>query len=64
MITSQYLIIIVMIVKTRSELVKDEVLLVGVVCHLEAAGQGEVGRELECSLTFPDVDQIVLGPAV
>ena len=55
---------IVMIVKTRSELVRDEDLLVGVVCHLEAAGQGEVGRELQRSLTFPDVDQIVLGPAV
>ena len=55
---------IVMFVKPRPELVRDEVLLVGVVCHLEAAGQGEVGRELQCSLTFPDVDQIVLGPAV
>ena len=38
--------------------------LVGVVGHLEAPGQGEVGGKLQSALTFPDIDEVVLGPAI
>ena len=39
-------------------------ILVGVVGHLEAPGQGEVGSELQRARVFPNIDQVVLSPAI
>ena len=39
-------------------------ILVGVVGHLEASWQGEVSGKLQRALVFPNIDEVVLGPAI
>ena len=39
-------------------------ILVGVVGHLEASWQGEVGGKLQRTHVFPNIDEVVLGPAI